>query len=64
MLELLHWPALFISFCIGMALVYVFQKTPNVTIVWPNPERAPKTLYENGDGTCYAYSANKVTCKE
>jgi hypothetical protein len=60
----LDWPAVFLSFCICMAFVYVFgAQNRTVNVVWPNPSRAPVTAYEKDDGPgCYAYKAKKVSC--
>lgn len=60
----LDWPVMFISFCVGLAFVYVFQKEQLVTVVWPSPSRAPVTAYETPDGKCYGYEAKKVSCKQ
>lgn len=64
MFDKLDYSVMFVSFCVGLAFVYVFQQSPEVTVVWPNPDRAGKTAYERDDGTCYAYDAKKVDCKE
>ena len=63
MWELIQWPVVFISFCIGIAIVYILQPEPDFVTFFPNPDRAAKTIYEHKeDETCYAYVPNKVSC--
>ena len=52
----------FISFAIGLLLVYVFHPAPTVVVKFPSPYNAGKITYEDKHDSCYKYTANKVAC--
>ncbi len=52
----------FVSFAIGLFLVYVFNPPPSVVIKFPSPYNAGKVTYKDKNDTCYTYKANKVAC--
>lgn len=63
MIERIHWPIVFVSFCIGIAFVYFSQPQPEVITFQPNPDRVADTVYEDADGECYQYEAHKAECQ-
>ena len=52
----------FISFSIGLFLVYVITPYPEVIFTFPTPENQD-TIYNNND-SCYKYKATEVDCNE
>jgi hypothetical protein len=52
----------FVSFAIGLLLVYVFHPPPTVVVKFPSPYNAGKVTYEDKHDSCYKYVANKVDC--
>lgn len=52
----------FMSFAIGLLLVYIFSPPPTVVIKFPSPYNAGKVTYHDKQDACYQYSANKVEC--
>lgn len=52
----------FISFAIGLFVVYVFSPPPTVVIKFPSPQNAGHVLYKDSADTCFMYNAEKVAC--
>lgn len=54
----------FISFAIGLFVVYIFNPPPQVVVKFPSPYNAGKIVYKDKGDTCYKYKAEKVSCPE
>jgi len=54
----------FLSFAIGLLVVYIFHPAPSVVVKFPSPYNAGKITYEGKHDSCYVYQANKVDCPE
>ena len=52
----------FISFCVGMFLVYISTPKPRIIIKYPTPQNAGKIIYKDNSGVCYKYLAKEVKC--
>lgn len=52
----------FISFAIGLLLVYVITPPPNIVVKFPSPYNAGKIVYKDKSDTCYKYNAHKQSC--
>ena len=52
----------FISFFIGMFLVYISVPTPEVIIRYPTPFNAGKVVYKDNADMCYVYDSKEVGC--
>tara|TARA_B100001094_G_C18033323_1_gene721261 strand:+ start:507 stop:722 length:216 start_codon:yes stop_codon:yes gene_type:complete len=52
----------FISFCIGIFLVYVITPFPDIVFTFPTPDNVDDTIYNNSNGSCYKYKATQVQC--
>lgn len=57
---MLNWPVVFLSFSLGLVVVYVSTPPPKVVEVYPTPDK-PETVYGNGQ-TCYRYESSPATC--
>lgn len=55
-------PAFFISFFVGIFLVYILAPTPDVIFRYPTPENAGKIIYQDHANTCYTYNVKEVNC--
>jgi hypothetical protein len=53
----------FLSFGIGLLLVYFLQPSPKVVLKFPSPFNAGQVTYREDD-SCYKYNATKVDCPE
>ena len=54
----------FVSFAVGLFLVYIFNPPPTVVVKFPSPYNAGNVLYKDKNDTCYKYEAEKVSCPE
>lgn len=54
----------FISFAIGLLLVYLIQPMPKVVVKFPSPYNAGHITYKDSNDSCYKYDAVKVSCNE
>jgi len=52
----------FISFCIGMFMVYITMPLPEIIIRYPTPHNAGKIIYKDSADMCYVYDAREVNC--
>jgi len=52
----------FISFAVGLFIVYIFRPPPQVVVKFPTPYNAGQVLYKDKNDTCYKYKAQKVSC--
>jgi hypothetical protein len=52
----------FISFCIGMFMVYILTPLPEIIIRYPTPHNAGKIVYKDSADMCYVYDAREVSC--
>ena len=53
----------FISFCIGLFLVYIITPYPEVIYTFPTPDNLD-IIYNNYNKSCYKYNATEVECNE
>lgn len=54
----------FISFCIGMFMVYILTPLPEIIIRYPTPHNAGKIIYKDSADMCYVYDSREVTCPQ
>ena len=54
--------AFFISFFIGIFLVYLLAPSPDVIFRYPTPENAGKIIYQDHANTCYTSNVKQVNC--
>jgi len=52
----------FVSFAIGIFLVYIFHPPPDVVMKFPSPYNAGKVTYKDSHDSCYQYKADMVEC--
>ena len=52
----------FVSFAIGMLLVYITTPKPDVVLKFPSPYNAGKITYRDKSNSCYRYKADDVSC--
>ena len=52
----------FLSFAIGLFMVYIFHPPPTVVLKFPSPYNAGKITYKDQHDSCYKYEANAVDC--
>lgn len=58
----IHWPAFFISFAIGLALVFFYIPTSRHILVYPTPENEQKLQYKDLAGNCFSFERKEVEC--
>ena len=52
----------FLSFGVGLILVYLFRPQPEIVYKFPNPQNAEKVQYHSDNDACYSFKATKETC--
>ena len=52
----------FLSFAIGIFVVYIVTPPPEIILKFPSPYNAGNILYKDKAQNCYKYHADKVTC--
>ena len=52
----------FISFFIGMFMVYITTPLPEIIIKYPTPSNAGKIIYKDNADTCYVYDSKETVC--
>lgn len=52
----------FISFFIGILLVYISVPTPEVILRYPTPHNAGKLVYKDDADMCYVYDSKEIAC--
>jgi hypothetical protein len=52
----------FLSFAIGLFVVYIFTPPPQVVVKFPSPHNAGNLVYRDADEACFVYKADKVAC--
>lgn len=59
-----HFRALpfFVGLILGIIGIYFVQPDKTVTIKYPTPELAGKSIYKDKNGICYKYETKKVDC--
>ena len=55
-------PCFIISLAIGLFLVYISTPSPNVILVYPNPDNEKQILYKDKSDTCYHCKSNEIEC--
>lgn len=54
----------FISFFIGILLVYISVPTPEVILKYPTPDNSGKIVYQDSADSCYVYDSKEVQCSK
>ena len=63
LLSKIHPLYFFISFAVGLFIVYIFSPPPEVVVKFPSPFNAGKIEYKTDDpNTCFVYRADSVAC--
>lgn len=62
MLKFLNPLYFFISFAVGLFIVYVFNPPPQVVVKFPSPYNSEKIIYKDKNDSCYKYKSENVTC--
>ena len=52
----------FVSFAIGLLLVYFVQPSPKVVVKFPTPYNAGHVTYNDSNDSCYKFNATEVAC--
>ena len=52
----------FLSFAIGILIVYIITPPPEIILKFPSPYNAGKVTYKDKSNTCYKYRAESVPC--
>lgn len=52
----------FLSFAIGILIVYMMTPPPEIVLKFPSPYNAGKVVYKDKSDACYEYEAEKVEC--
>lgn len=52
----------FLSFAIGLLVVYVVTPPPQVVVKFPSPYNAGNVIYKDKADTCYMYKADRTAC--
>lgn len=52
----------FLSFAIGLFVVYIFTPPPQVVVKFPSPFNVGQVVYKNDNNACFVYKADKVAC--
>jgi hypothetical protein len=58
----ISWPIFFISFAVGMFLVYVFGEDLKKVYVYPTPDNVDNILFKDKTGKCVKYSMVETSC--
>lgn len=52
----------FVSFAIGLFVVYILNPAPSVVVKFPTPYNAGHVVYKDKSDSCYKYKAEPVDC--
>ena len=52
----------FVSFAVGLLVVYMFTPPPQVVVKFPSPYNAGSVIYNDDSNSCFVYKADKVAC--
>ncbi len=63
LLEFIDPFVFFISFFIGILIVYSMNPKPKVIIQYPKMETLDTTTYKKDDNTCFKYKSVDTKCK-
>jgi hypothetical protein len=55
-------PVFIISLAIGLLIGYIMGPEMKTIYMYPTPENAGKTQYEDNAGNCFIYKSNNVQC--
>ena len=58
----INWPIFFISFAVGLFMVYVFGQDLKKVYVYPTPDNVDKILFKDKAGNCVKYNLIETTC--
>lgn len=56
------WPIFFISFAVGLFLVYVWGDDIKKIYIYPTPDNVDKMLFKDKAGNCIKYSTVETSC--
>lgn len=62
MLKIINPLYFFISFAVGLFIVYVFNPPPQVVVKFPSPYNSGKIVYKDKNDSCYKYQSENVSC--
>lgn len=54
--------AFFVSFGLGILVVYTIVPPHRVVIKFPNPHNSGKVTYKGDDNNCYTYKSEEIAC--
>lgn len=52
----------FLSFAIGLLIVYVITPPPQIVVKFPSPFNAGNITYRDKVDSCFVYKADKTSC--
>lgn len=52
----------FLSFVIGLLVVYTFTPPPQIVVKFPTPQNAGAVVYKDTEDACYKYNVDAVSC--
>lgn len=58
----INWYVFFISFAVGMFLVYIFGEDIKPIYVYPTPETTKDVLFQDKSNNCFTYTPIEVPC--
>ena len=53
----------FVSFAVGMALVYISPMEYKTVFVYPTPSNVDTLQYKDATGQCFQFTSTEVDCK-
>jgi hypothetical protein len=58
----INWPIFFISFAVGLFMVYVLGLDIKKVYVYPTPDNVDKILFKDKTGNCVKYNIQETPC--
>jgi len=58
----IHWPVFFVSFLLGLFLIYFYVPSSRHIYVYPTPENDEFLQYKDLAGNCFSFVREKVDC--
>lgn len=58
----ISWPIFFISFAVGLFMVYVFGEDIKKIYIYPTPDNVDNILFKDKTGNCVKYSVLETAC--
>lgn len=60
----INWPVFFISFAIGLFMVYVLGEDIKKIYIYPTPDNVDKILFKDKTGNCSRFSVVETNCPD